>query len=78
VTGRLHLRLVFEGGYHVNDGSIAHNSDSRPTAKQLWTAPIAKLEMGIIGAAGLPIMKTNTASGGGTTDAYVVARHGKK
>ncbi|GAQ82809.1 synaptotagmin family protein [Klebsormidium nitens] len=78
VSGRLHLRLVFEGGYHINDGSVTHNSDSRPTAKQLWRPPIATLELGIIGAAGLPIMKTNSATGGGTTDAYVVAKHGKK
>lgn len=55
-----------------------HNSDSRPTAKQLWHPPIATLELGIIGAAGLPIMKTNSATGGGSTDAYVVAKHGKK
>ncbi|KAJ6913279.1 hypothetical protein NC651_015709 [Populus alba x Populus x berolinensis] len=66
--GRIHLRLCLEGGYHV---------DFRPTAKQLWKPAIGVLELGIRGARGLLPMKTK-GGGKGSTDAYCVAKFGKK
>ncbi|KAJ6750294.1 hypothetical protein OIU85_000888 [Salix viminalis] len=75
--GRIHLRLCLEGGYHVLDEAAHVCSDFRPTAKQLWKPAIGVLELGILGARGLLPMKTK---GGvkGSTDAYCVAKYGKK
>ncbi|XP_061346568.1 protein QUIRKY [Gastrolobium bilobum] len=75
--GRIHLRLCLEGGYHVLDEAAHVCSDFRPTAKQLWKPAIGILELGILGARGLLPMKSK---GGGktNTDAYCVAKYGKK
>ncbi|KAG4137403.1 hypothetical protein ERO13_D07G069600v2 [Gossypium hirsutum] len=75
--GRIHLRLCLEGGYHVLDEAAHVCSDFRPTAKQLWKPPIGILELGILGACGLLPMK-NKGGGKGSTDAYCVAKYGKK
>ncbi|KAL1373321.1 protein QUIRKY [Arachis hypogaea] len=75
--GRVHLRLCLEGGYHVLDEAAHVCSDFRPTAKQLWKPPIGILELGILGARGLLPMKTK-GPGKGSTDAYCVAKYGKK
>ncbi|KAM6569752.1 hypothetical protein CsatB_017737 [Cannabis sativa] len=75
--GRIHLRLCLEGGYHVLDEAAHVCSDFRPTAKQLWKPPIGILELGILGARGLLPMKTKSG-GKGSTDAYCVAKYGKK
>uniref|UniRef100_J3L1F3 C2 domain-containing protein n=1 Tax=Oryza brachyantha TaxID=4533 RepID=J3L1F3_ORYBR len=76
-SGRLHLRLCLEGGYHVLDEAAHVCSDYRPTAKQLWKPPGGVLELGIIGACGLLPMKTKGGAKG-STDAYCVAKYGKK
>ncbi|GMI79906.1 FT-interacting protein 1, multiple C2 domain and transmembrane region protein 1 [Hibiscus trionum] len=73
---RIHLRVCFEGGYHVLDESTMYISDQRPTARQLWKNPIGILEVGILSAQGLQQMKTK--DGKGTTDAYCVAKYGQK
>ncbi|XP_057464791.1 protein QUIRKY-like [Actinidia eriantha] len=75
--GRIHLRLCLEGGYHVLDEAAHVCSDFRPTAKQLWKPAVGILELGILGARGLLPMKSK---GGvkGSTDAYCVAKYGKK
>ncbi|CBI15270.3 unnamed protein product, partial [Vitis vinifera] len=52
-------------------------SDFRPTAKQLWKPAVGVLELGILGARGLLPMKTK-GGGKGSTDAYCVAKYGKK
>ncbi|KAK7292241.1 hypothetical protein RIF29_08018 [Crotalaria pallida] len=75
--GRVHLRLCLEGGYHVLDEAAHVCSDFRPTAKQLWKPPVGILELGILGARGLLPMKSKS-SGKGSTDAYCVAKYGKK
>lgn len=75
--GRVLLRLCLEGGYHVLDEAAHVCSDYRPTAKQLWKPPIGILELGILGARGLLPMKTK-GGGKGSTDAYCVAKYGKK
>ncbi|XP_077247816.1 C2 calcium/lipid-binding plant phosphoribosyltransferase family protein [Tasmannia lanceolata] len=75
--GRIHLRLCLEGGYHVLDEAAHVCSDFRPTAKQLWKPAIGVLELGILGARALLPMKTK-GGGKGSTDAYCVAKYGKK
>jgi hypothetical protein len=78
-SGRVHLRLCLEGGYHVLDEAAHLCSDYRPTAKQLWKPPVGVLALGVIGACGLLPMKTKGAGGAkGSTDAYCVAKYGKK
>ncbi|KAL1821172.1 hypothetical protein ACET3Z_016041 [Daucus carota] len=74
--GRAHLRLCFDGGYHVMDEAAHVCSDYRPTAKQLWKPPIGTVELGIIGCKNLLPMKTIDAKG--STDAYAVAKYGNK
>ncbi|XP_054807655.1 protein QUIRKY-like [Prosopis cineraria] len=76
-SGRVYLRLCLEGGYHVLDEAAHVCSDFRPTEKQLWKPPIGILELGILGAHSLLPMKTKGA-GKGSTDAYCVAKYGKK
>ncbi|MQL79200.1 hypothetical protein Taro_011636 [Colocasia esculenta] len=76
-SGRLHLRLCLEGGYHVLDEAAHVCSDFRPTAKQLWKPAVGVLELGILGARGLLPMKTKGGAKG-STDAYCVAKYGKK
>lgn len=74
--GRIHLRLCFDGGYHVMDEAAHLCSDMRPTAKQLWKPSLGVLELGILGAQNLLPMKTKV--GRGSTDAYCVAKYGQK
>lgn len=75
--GRIHLRLCFDGGYHVMDESSNYISDTRPTARQLWRPSLGVLELGIHGANNLLPMKT-TKDNRGSTDAYCVAKYGPK
>ncbi|KAL8141942.1 hypothetical protein V2J09_014974 [Rumex salicifolius] len=75
--GRIQVRACLEGGYHVLDEAAHVCSDFRPTAKQLWKPPMGILELGILGARGLLPMKTKDV-GKGSTDAYCVAKYGKK
>lgn len=74
--GRVHLKLCFDGGYHVMDEAAHLCSDYRPTARQLWKPPIGTVELGIIGCKNLLPMKT--IKGKGSTDAYAVAKYGNK
>ncbi|KAH7571690.1 hypothetical protein ACOSQ2_014652 [Xanthoceras sorbifolium] len=74
--GRVHLRLCFDGGYHVMDEAAHVCSDYRPTAKQLWKPPVGTVELGVIGCKNLLPMKS--VNGKGTTDAYVVAKYASK
>lgn len=75
--GRIHLRMCLEGGYHVLDEAAHVSSDFRPTAKQLWKPAMGVLELGLLGARGLLPMKTK-GIGKRSTDAYCVAKYGKK
>ncbi|KAI9086481.1 hypothetical protein K1719_031565 [Acacia pycnantha] len=75
--GRVYLRVCLEGGYHVLDEAAHVCSDFRPTEKQLWKPAIGVLELCIMGAHSLFPMKTKVA-GKGSTDAYCVAKYGKK
>ena len=74
---RINLKLCLEGGYHVLDEAANLSSDFRPTAKQLWRPPIGVLELGILGGRNLLPMKTKGGTRG-STDAYCVAKYGKK
>ena len=74
--GRVHLRLCFDGGYHVMDEAAHVSGDYRPTARQLWTPPVGTVELGIIGCKNLVPVKT--VDGKGCTDAYCVAKYGPK
>ncbi|KAK9167367.1 hypothetical protein Scep_002558 [Stephania cephalantha] len=74
--GRIHLRLCFDGGYHVMDEASHVSSDYRPTARQLWKPHVGTVELGIIGCKSLIPMKT--INGKGITDAYAVAKYGPK
>lgn len=76
-TGRIHVRVCLEGGYHVLDEAAHVTSDVRAAAKQLAKAPIGLLEVGIRGATNLLPVKTKDGTRG-TTDAYVVAKYGPK
>ncbi|CAM8971393.1 unnamed protein product [Rhodiola kirilowii] len=75
-TGRIHIRVCFDGGYHVMDEAAHLCSDFRPTARQLWKPAIGIVELGIVGCKNLLPMKTT--NGKGTTDAYAVAKYGPK
>ncbi|XP_006398108.2 FT-interacting protein 1 [Eutrema salsugineum] len=75
-AGRIHLRVSLDGGYHVLDETIQYSSDYRASAKTLWTQAIGVLELGVISASGLMPMKSR--DGRGTTDAYCVAKYGRK
>ncbi|RDY01435.1 Protein QUIRKY, partial [Mucuna pruriens] len=74
--GRVHLRLCFDGGYHVMDEAAHVCSDYRPTARQLWKPPVGTVELGIIGCKNLVPMKT--VNGKSSTDGYCVAKYGSK
>ncbi|XP_038707563.1 FT-interacting protein 3-like [Tripterygium wilfordii] len=76
LNSRLHLRVSFDGGYHVFDESTHYNSDLRAASKLLWTPPIGVLELGILNAEGL--QPTKNKDGRGTVDAYCVAKYGQK
>ncbi|KAK7830668.1 protein quirky [Quercus suber] len=77
-TGRIHVRVCLEGGYHVLDEAAHVTSDVRASSKQLAKPPIGLLEVGIRGAANLLPVKTKDNGTRGTTDAYVVAKYGPK
>ncbi|KAK9096195.1 hypothetical protein Sjap_021692 [Stephania japonica] len=74
--GRIHLRLCFDGGYHVMDEAAHVSSDYRPTARQLWKPHVGTVELGIIGCKSLLPMKS--INGKGITDAYAIAKYGAK
>ncbi|OIV90086.1 hypothetical protein TanjilG_01540 [Lupinus angustifolius] len=76
-TGRIHVRVCLEGGYHVIDEAAHVTSDVRASCKQLTKPPIGLLEVGIRGATNLLPVKTKGGTRG-TTDAYVVAKYGPK
>ncbi|XP_019191851.1 PREDICTED: FT-interacting protein 1-like [Ipomoea nil] len=76
LPGRVHLRLSFDGGYHVLDELTQYSSDFKATARQLSKPPIGVLELGILSAQDLTSMKNR--DGHGTTDAYCVAKYGQK
>lgn len=75
---RVHLRLCFDGGYHVMYEAAHVSSDFRPTARQLWKPPVGTVELGIIGCRNLVPVKTSAVDGKGCTDAYCVAKYGPK
>ncbi len=75
--GRIHLRLSFDGGYHVMDESANYISCTCPTSKQLWKPPVGVLELGIHGANNLLPMKM-TRDNRGSTDAYCIVKYGPK
>ncbi|TKY47916.1 QUIRKY protein [Spatholobus suberectus] len=75
-NGRVHLRLCFDGGYHVMDEAAHVCSDYRPTARQLWKPPVGTVELGIIGCKNVVPMKT--VNGKSSTDAYCVVKYGNK
>ncbi|KAA8516876.1 hypothetical protein F0562_017306 [Nyssa sinensis] len=74
--GRVHLRVCFDGGYHVMDEAAHVCSDYRPSARQLWKPPVGSLELGILRCKHLLPMKT--IDGRGSTDVYAVAKYGNK
>ncbi|KAL1195525.1 Multiple C2 domain and transmembrane region protein 16 [Cardamine amara subsp. amara] len=73
---RVHLRLCFDGGYHVMDEAAHVCSDYRPTARQLWKPAVGIVELGIIGCKNM--LPRKTVNGKGSTDAYTVAKYGTK
>ncbi|KAG6393236.1 hypothetical protein SASPL_147472 [Salvia splendens] len=76
INSRLHLRICFDGGYHVLDELTHYSSDLRATARQLWKPAVGVLELGILNAQNLAAMKSR--DGRGFTDAYCVAKYGQK
>jgi len=77
LSGRIHVRISLDGGYHVMDESPNYTSSNRPTAKQLWRPALGIVELGILGANSLLPMKS-TKDKWGSTDAYCVAKYGPK
>ena len=73
-ASKLSVRISLDGGYHVFDECTQYSSDFRPSEKQLWKAPIGVLQLGILKANGLSIMKLKE----NRTDAYCVAKYGTK
>ncbi|KAB1226335.1 Multiple C2 and transmembrane domain-containing protein 1 [Morella rubra] len=73
-SSKLNLRISLDGGYHVLDEATYYSSDLRSTAKPLWKPVIGLLELGILNATGLPVMKQKEKR----TDAYSVAKYGSK
>ncbi|KAM3358463.1 FT-interacting protein 3-like [Capsicum galapagoense] len=76
LNSKVHLRLSFDGGYHVLDELTHYSSDLKATSKELWKPSIGVLELGILNAQGLSPMKTR--DGCGITDPYCVAKYGQK
>ncbi|KAH7838731.1 hypothetical protein Vadar_030403 [Vaccinium darrowii] len=76
VVGKIHMRISFDGGYHVLDELTQYSSDLRATTKQLCKPSIGVLELGILSAQGMCEMKKKDNRG--TTDAYCVAKYGQK
>ncbi|CAF1862331.1 unnamed protein product [Brassica napus] len=76
-SSRIKMKLATDQAYHVFDECIQYSSDYRAFAKGLWPDLLGKLEIGILGATGLQPMK-EWRDGRRSTDAYVVAKYGKK
>ncbi|XP_006366512.1 protein QUIRKY-like [Solanum tuberosum] len=76
LNSKVHLRLSFDGGYHVLDELTHYSSDLKATSKELWKPSIGVLELGILNAQGLSPMKNR--DGRGITDPYCVAKYGQK
>ncbi|KAG1369913.1 hypothetical protein COCNU_15G002790 [Cocos nucifera] len=75
-SSKLHLRIFYDAGYHVIDEPIQYSSDFQPSSKPLRRQSIGILELGILGAKDLVLMKSG--NGGATTGAYCVAKYGPK
>ncbi|RAL46754.1 hypothetical protein DM860_005033 [Cuscuta australis] len=73
---RVHLRLSFDGGYHVLDELTQYTSDFKATARQLSKPSIGVLELGVLSAQDLAPMKQK--DGRGRMDSYCVAKYGPK
>ncbi|CAN4110415.1 unnamed protein product [Withania somnifera] len=76
LNSKVHLRLSFDGGYHVLDELTHYSSDLKATSKELWKPSIGFLELGILNARGLSPMKNR--EGRGITDPYCVVKYGQK
>ncbi|KAL0714970.1 hypothetical protein Bca4012_021949 [Brassica carinata] len=72
---RLKMKLATDQSYHVFDECTQYCSDYRAFAKGLWPGTLGKLEVGILGATGLPKKKDVTTM---ERSAYVVAKYGNK
>ena len=73
-ASKLNARISLDGGYHVLDEATNYSSDLRSTVKLLWRPNIGLLELGILNATGLPVMKGKEKR----TDAYCVAKYATK
>lgn len=49
---RIHLRVCFDGEYHLLGESTHYNSDMSPSAKQIWEPPTRILKLGILRGSG--------------------------
>ncbi|KAM3217046.1 hypothetical protein P3L10_026489 [Capsicum annuum] len=69
---------AFAEAWHSKAANVHfHDSDVRPTAKQLWKPHIGVLEVGVLGVTNLVPMKMKEGKGG-SVDAYCVAKYGQK
>jgi hypothetical protein len=73
-SSKLEMRISLDGGYHVLDEATNYSSDLMCTSKLLWRPAIGLLELGILNATGLQVMKAKERR----TDAYCVAKYGTK
>lgn len=73
-ASKLEVRISLDGGYHVLDEATNYSSDLRSTEKLTWRPVIGLLELGILNASGLQVMKGKEKR----TDAYCVAKYGTK
>ncbi|XP_059434795.1 FT-interacting protein 3-like [Corylus avellana] len=75
-SSKLEMRISLDGGYHVLDEATNYSSDLMCTSKLLWRPAIGLLELGILNATGLQVIKAQKEKR--TTDAYCVAKYGTK
>ncbi|WVZ71831.1 hypothetical protein U9M48_020366 [Paspalum notatum var. saurae] len=78
---QIRLGALLDGGYHIGHHPQGGNlDDTRPAERQLWEAPIGRLHLGILRAAGLVHADRNTRCGGGSSrmKPYCVAKYGDK
>ncbi|KAE8038136.1 hypothetical protein FH972_010676 [Carpinus fangiana] len=73
-SSKLEMRISLDGGYHVLDEATNYSSDLMCTSKLLWRPAIGLLQLGILNATGLQVMKAKEKR----TDAYCVAKYGTK
>jgi len=73
-ASKLEMRISLDGGYHVLDEATNYSSDLRSTTKLTWRPVIGLLELGILNATCLQVMKAKKKC----TDAYCVAKYGTK